>query len=169
MGGAESGSLPEAHVQLSRRDLDTLVRVADLYMTIRPIRFLVRFAAPRSIRSRLRYVSDESKWLKRLAREIRTNMRVGGDPEREVPLTIPVLVGFWGRLLASVNTPRTRRRLSKSELQVRKTLILRFQEALSSLLRRHRRAVEDQLRTRRPAEEIWMRERLALPPRHVSG
>jgi siroheme synthase (precorrin-2 oxidase/ferrochelatase) len=145
------------------------VRVADVYMTVRPLRFVVRLAAPRGIRARIRYVADESKWLKRLAREIRTSMRSTGEEERDVSFTIPALVGYWGRLLVSVNTPRTRRRLSKSELETRQSLIPRFQEAISSLLPRNRREIEEQLQTRRAAEEIWMRDRLGLPQRHAAG
>jgi hypothetical protein len=161
-----SSPLPSARVRISQRDVDSLVRVADLYMTLRPLRFLMRLTAPPSIRARIRYVSDESRWLKRLAREIRASMRASGEEDRDEPFTIPALVGYWGRLLASVNTPRTRRRLSRKELEVRQSLIARFQEALSSLLDRNRRQIEDQLQTRRPAEEIWMRDRLDLPQRH---
>ena len=169
MPRSPSPTVPTAQVHLSRRDLDTLVRVADLYMTVRPLRLIVRFASPRGVRARFRYVGDESRWLKRLARDLRTDLRSAGQAERDVPLTIPALVGYWGRLLASVNTPRTRRRLSKSELEVRQGLIPRFQAALASLLGRHRPQIEAQLQTRRATEEIWMRDRLGLPQRHQTA
>jgi hypothetical protein len=160
---------PSIAVRLSQRDLDSLVRVSDLYMTARPFRFVVRMTAPSQIRARFRFVGDESKWLKRLAKETRAGMREDGRDERDVPLTIPTLVGYWGRLLTSLNTPRHRRRLSGSEYDVRHSMLPRFQDALGSLLVHHRRRIEDQLATRRPAEEIWMRERLGLPQRHVES
>jgi len=152
-------------VHLSQRDMDSLVRVADIYMSIRPIRSLIRFTAPLAMRARIRYVADESKFLKRLARDTRASMRASREDERDVPLTIPALVGFWGRLLASLRTPRLRRRLSRSEYEVRDALHPRFQIALADLLPRCRRQIEDQLATRRPVEEIWMREALGLPQR----
>jgi hypothetical protein len=166
MSGNKTLSPTSAEVMLSQRDLDALVRVADLYMTIKPLRPIVRFAAPRDIRARFRFVADESRWLKRFAREMRTGMRSDGLKEREVTFTLPALVGFWGRLLASVNSPRTRRRLSKTEFEIRQELIARFQEALTALASRNRRQVEEQIQTRRPVEEVWMRDRLGLPQRH---
>ena len=122
-------------------------------MTARPFRFVVRMTAPSQIRARFRFVGDESKWLKRLAKETRAGMREDGRDERDVPLTIPTLVGYWGRLLTSLNTPRHRRRLSGSEYDVRHSMLPRFQDALGSLLVHHRRRIEDQLATRRPAED----------------
>lgn len=158
---------PSVAVRLSQRDLDSLVRISDLYMSARPFRLVVRITAPRDIRSRFQFVGTESKWLKRLAKETRAGMRARQLDERDVPLTIPALVGYWGRLLASLNTPRHRRRLSRTEHEVRHAMLSRFQDALSSLLKHHRSAVEEQLASRRPVEEIWMRDRLRLPPRHA--
>lgn len=158
---------PSIAVRLSQRDLDSLVRVSDLYMSAKPFRLIVRVTAPRQIRARFRFVGDESKWLKRLAKETRAGMREDGVEERDVLLTIPALIGYWGRLLASLNTKRHRRRLTRSEYEARQAMVPRFQQALESLLERHRAHIEEQIATRRPVEEIWMRERLGLPQRHA--
>jgi hypothetical protein len=125
----------------------------------------MRLLAPSHIRVRLRFVSEESKWLKRLVVATRNDMRAAGAVDWDVTFTDRALVAFWGRLLASLNTPRSRRRLSRAEVERRQALAAKFEKAAGTLAGRNRVQLETELQTRRPVEEIWMRDRLGLPRR----
>jgi hypothetical protein len=90
-------------------------------------------------------------------------MRAAGPTDWDVTTTYRALIAFWGRLLASLNTPRSRRRLSQAEVERRQALAAKLEEAADNLARRNRARLEAELQTRRPVEEIWMRDRLGLP------
>jgi hypothetical protein len=148
---------------LTDPEIGILIRLAYYYLTLRPIRVLMRMLAPSHIRVRLKFVSEESKWLKRLAVAARDDMRKAGAVDWNAAFTDRALIAFWGRLLASLNTPRSRRRLSQAEVERRQALAAKLEEAADNLARRNRARLEAELQTRRPVEEIWMRDRLGLP------
>jgi hypothetical protein len=164
---SDRSTQPSTSIHLTLREIRILVRLANYYLSIRPLRFLMRFTAPRDIRSRIRFIAEESAALKAVAEAARDSMRDAGLQEGPVTFTLPTLIGFWGRTLASINTPRSRRKLSQDEYDARTALAHHLEEATRSLLKKSRWQIEDQLETRRPVEQVWMRERLNLPHKHI--
>ena len=164
MSGKENGQQPSIALNVSTEDVDVLRRVANHYLSMRPLRSLIALTGPGEIRARYRFIRDESKLLQRFASTTLHSMRAAGEKERAVRFTARALVAYWGRLLASLNTPRSRRKLSVAEIERRERVSAILQSGLRSLLPRHRALILAELRTRRPAEEAWMRSDLGLPP-----
>ncbi|HLJ68302.1 MAG TPA: hypothetical protein VKX16_13165 [Chloroflexota bacterium] len=166
MTGKRRRSARSLPLLVTTQDVDTLLRIANYYLSLRPIRRVVVMVAPRDIRSRYRFVREESRWLERFARTTRQAMRDAEQSQRTVEFTLPAVVAFWGRLLASLNTPRSRRKLSAAEIERREELSAKLRTELLALLPRDRTQIVAELGTRRPVEEGWMRESLGLtaPP-----
>jgi hypothetical protein len=81
---------------------------------------------------------------------------------RQVELTPRTLVAFWGRVLASLNTRRSRRRLSEAAVAEREVLANKLAEAAEQLARTELPLLQQELATRRQVEADWMEERLQL-------
>jgi hypothetical protein len=138
-----------------------LVRIADYHLkSMGLMRYLVRLTASGEVRSKYRFVAEESRWLKRFAETVRDDMEAGGQDSAPVEFTPRSLVAFWGRLLASLNSRRSRRRLSAEEIRRREELAARLEEVARLLWLRYPGRLEDELGTRRPAEAGWMRSKL---------
>ena len=148
-------------VNLTTDEVDTLVLIADYYQkAMGPMRHIVRLTVTGDVRAKYRFISEESKWLKRFAEGQRKDMEEARTMRSEVALTSRALVAFWGRLLTSLNSRRSRRRLSPEELRRREELAAKLEEAARSLERRHPGALQKELLTRRELEAEWIRARL---------
>jgi hypothetical protein len=161
-----AGNVRAITVRVTDVEVSILDRLAYYYLSMRPVRFIIRFTAPMEMRARIKFISEESKWLRRFARSTRDRFRADGTGEADVAFTVRASIAFWGRLLASLNTPRSRRKLSAREVERRQALASKFQAALGPAARNHRKLLEAELATRRPIEQVWMRERLGLRPHH---
>lgn len=126
------------------------------------MRYVVWLTASSEVRSKYRFVSEESRWLKRFAQAVREDMDAAPQDSITVSLTPRSLVAFWGRLLASLNSRRSRRRLSDEEVRRREELAAKLEEAARSFATLHPAMLEEEMGTRRPAEGAWMRSKLRL-------
>lgn len=152
---------PSVVVELSREDVQTLAALAHFYdRSLRPVRLFIRITSGRDMRRRIRFVAEESNWLEQFARAAQDEMAAAGAQSHGVRLTVRSLIAFWGRVLASLNTPRSRRKLSEAQIEERERLALKLEEAAARLAGRDRAALHRELDTRRPVEAGWIRERL---------
>jgi hypothetical protein len=149
-------------VPLTEDDVQTLIEVADFYhQSMGPMRHVVRMTTLPATRSRFRFVSEESKWLRLFTRATLDQMRATGESEHHVSVTPRSLVALWGRLLASLNSRRSRRRMSDEEALHREALARKFREAAVKLASSDPNLLRAELETRRPVERQWMLEQLA--------
>jgi len=88
----------------------------------------------------------------------------GSAGSLRVTFTLPALTAFWGRLLSSTHSPRSRRRLSEAECTFRGVLAGKLEAALGALREASPSLVDLEVQTRRPAEQEWMRQRLQSDP-----
>lgn len=147
---------------MTAEDLKVLIAIAHHYeRAMGPMRFVLPIVARKDVKTKYRFVAEESRWLERFAVAAHDEIIASGRSEAPVNFTPLALVAFWGRLLASLETPRSRRKLSGIEVQARETLAARLQGAGRQLRLADSQALENELRTRRPVEAQWMRERLA--------
>lgn len=150
-----------SRIAVDADEADLLVRIADYHLkSMGLMRYVVRFTASREVRDKYRFVAEESRWLKRFAQTVRDDMSEAGKECLEVSLTPRSLVAFWGRLLSSLNSRRSRRRLSGEDVLRREALAAKLEEAARSFAALQPAMLEDELETRRPAEREWMRRRL---------
>jgi len=140
-------------LQLSAGDIDQLVGVAHFYeRNMGVMRHLIRLTASREVRRKLRFIQEESWWLEHLAIDLRDEM---GGATLDAEFKLPAFVAFWGRILASLNTKRARRKLKGDALPKREALAAKFAAAAREV----RPAELDRaFRTRRPSEVEWMRD-----------
>jgi hypothetical protein len=156
--------LPSTHIELTSEDLRILVAVSDLYQrSMGPMRHLVRLTASGEMRGRLRFVAEESAILQRFAAAMLADAEAGGKERARVPFTVPAAIAFWGRLLASLQSSRSRRRLTADEIQRREALAQKLEDVVRRLRAANMRAVDAEIATRRPVEQDWMRSRLEPP------
>ena len=159
---------PESHrgrqaaIELTREEVADLVRLARHYeKTMGVSRFFVRFISGAEMKSRFRFVEEESAVLEQFARSVLTNMEGKGQDSRKVTITPRALLAFWGRALSSLQSSRSRRRLSPARLALRTTLEGKLQDAVTALHRESPAVVDAEVSTRRERETRWMQERLA--------
>lgn len=153
-------------IHLTGAEVETLVRLANYYeKSMGPMRHLVRLVAPAEVKTKYRFVAEESKWLRRFAETTREDMQRAGQTSADVTLTPRALVAFWGRVLASLHSRRSRRRLSAEQVQEREELAAKLQNAARTLSKRNAALLEQELQTRRPIEAGWMREQVRTPDR----
>ena len=152
-----------APIELTADEVNLLVRIADFHLKAMGLmRYVVWLTASSEVRSKYRFVAEESRWLKRFAEAVREDMAEEGRDQANVAFTPRSLVAFWGRLLASLNSRRSRRRLSEAEVQRREELATKLETAVRTFGQHHPTLLEEELQTRRPAEGAWMRSRLGL-------
>lgn len=150
-----------SQIELTEEEASVLVRVATYHQkAIGPVRFLVQLVAPQEIRGKYHFVKEESKLLKQFARTARDSISQSPQGSEPTSFTPRTLVAFWGRILASLNTERSRRRLSKTEILRREGLALKLEGIAQSIWHENRRLLEQELATRRPVEAEWMRQKL---------
>ena len=150
-------------IELTRDEVWTLRDLAHFYeRSMGPFRLIIRATSRSEIRRRLRFVADESAVLSDFAEATHQEMVDGELDITAVPLTPRALVAFWGRVLASLNSRRSRRRLSESQIEQREILSGKLADGVLLLARRNRRQIENEISTRRPIEGDWMREQLRL-------
>ena len=148
-------------VNLSRREVELLAVLAPYYeKAMGPMRHVVRLTSSRETRERFRFVGEESRWLRRFAEATLQDMRSRNQETADVALTVAALIAFWGRILASLNSHRSRRRLSAEAIAERETLAAKLARSARQLWRETPEIVETELSTRRPAERAWMLETL---------
>jgi hypothetical protein len=148
-------------LDLAIDEAELLIRIADYYLqSMGPSRWLVQITAGPETRSRFRFVADESVLLKELGTSVRQELLDSGESHATVSLTARSAVAFWGRILASLRSPRSRRKLSSEEVMAREALSGKLGSALLSLARTRRDLLEEELATRRATEAAWMRSEL---------
>jgi hypothetical protein len=148
-------------VPLTAQQARALVRVAHHYeRSMGLTRHIVRLTAAREVRARYAFIARESAELERLAETIAESIGSDGGGAVEVQLTPLAAVSFWGRLLSSLNTRRSRRRLSVQEIEQREALAASLHQGIASLAQDYPEQLEEVLKTRRPAEVDWMRAAL---------
>lgn len=148
-------------VTLSREQVDDLVRLAGYYQrSMGAMRHVVRLTSPAPIRRRFQFVAEESRYLQAFAESVRDEM--GNDP-RPTEFTPRSLVAFWGRALSSLNSKRSRRRMSADEIGRREALAEILRRSVERLWVQEPALIEGEIATRRVPEAAWMRELLSLP------
>jgi hypothetical protein len=148
-------------IELDKEEASVLVRVATYHQkAIGPVRFLVQLVAPEEIRDKYTFVKEETKVLKQFAREARDSISRSQQEREPISFTPRTLVAFWGRMLASLKTKRSRRKLSMLEIERREALARRLEAIAGSIWQDNRKVLEQELATRRLVEAEWMRERL---------
>jgi hypothetical protein len=115
------------------------------------------------MRGKARFIREESYWLRRFLVDGRERLSDGDDPSVALQCTPRSLVALYGRLLASLNLPRTRRKLSPQTIQRREGLAEKMADALRGLQRENAGLVEREIETRRAREQTWIAE--SLQPR----
>lgn len=163
-GAATSPRPISLELELSIDEVETLTRVADFYpRNLGSFRFVVA-ATSREMRSKLQFMTDESKVLRSFAETMHERMASGGQERAVIGFTLRALVAFWGRLLASLNSPRSRRKLRPEEIARREALSARIQAMIADTQVSHSQDVEIELGLRRTSEQIWMRDALGGGP-----
>lgn len=164
MTHARHRSPPTISVELERYEADTLVGLARFYeRSMGPARHVVRLTAGPAFRAKYRFMADESRILEEFALSVVTDMEASGEDRETVAMTIPTLVAFWGRVIASLASRRSRRKLSAAEASHREALGAKLAAAASRVANRDRPAVSQAISTRPPAEAEAMRAALQPP------
>ena len=149
-------------VVLSLDDVVMLVGLSSYHGPVMgSMRRVIQFASRGEMRAKARFIQEESYWLRRFAKATRDRMVADGTTVSPVSFTPRTLVAFYGRALATLNVPRTRRRLSPSALQRWEALADTLGNALQSLYSTDPALVLTELETRRPSEHQWIEERLS--------
>lgn len=145
-------------VKLTRDEIDDLVQLARYYeRSMGPMRHVVRLTSSGVIRRRFQFVAEESRWLAAFAESVRDEEAANAG---EVTFTPRSLVAFWGRALSSLNSKRSRRRLSPAALERREALAEKLRRAVERLWLQQRNIAENEIATRRASEAEWMRRLL---------
>lgn len=146
---------------MTRDEVADLMALARHYeKTMGISRHFVRFASGTEMRSRFHFVVEESKVLEQFASATLAGMDASDDEIREVGITPRALIAFWGRALSSLDSSRSRRKLSPSRLTLRTGLEEKLREAVTRLHREVPVQIDAEIETRRTREATWMKERL---------
>jgi hypothetical protein len=141
--------------------VDDLVRLAHYYEKSMGLgRFFVRLASGPEMKARFRFVQEESDVLEQFASAIVASMQANGQAEIDAEITVRALIAFWGRALSSLNSSRSRRRLSPEKVRIRTALEARLHEKAADLRHVSPDLLTSEIATRRSSEVQWMRERL---------
>lgn len=158
----------ELHVTLE--DLDILDRVAHHYESVMGVtRHIVAFTARRPVREKYRFIVAESEWLSNFVRDVRVRAVAEDRSEIALTLTPRLLVAFWGRLLANLDSRRARRRLSSSDIERREVLRAVCENAARTLWAQDRDLMRTEIATRRAREAEWMRGALDTDISHCAA
>jgi hypothetical protein len=159
----QSMKAPSEALSLSLAEVNDLVKLARYYeKSMGFSRYLVRIASGSVMRARFRFVSEESRILEQFVASVRTEMEAGNETEREIRFTPRSLIAFWGRALSSLDSQRSRRKISAENLRLREDLTRKLQNAVTRLYERSRKLMESEISTRRAPEVTWMLERLRV-------
>ena len=149
-------------VRLTLDEVSTLIVLSRYYgRTLGFVRRMIQLGSPGEMRAKARFVHEETYWLRRFAEAQRDRMTDQGDLDATVEFTPRSLVAFYGRTLASLNVPRTRRRLSPAKIEAREALAEKLRTALQALRSSDGSIVEEELQTRRLREREWISEALS--------
>jgi hypothetical protein len=149
-------------LRCSLQEAEDLLELARFYeKSMGASRFFVRLVSGSETRARFKFVAQESDILHAFMQATLADMRAAGEPTHDVVFTLRALVAFWGRAISSLESQRSRRKLSPKKLEARRALELRLREAVRSLHTQSPKMVDDELATRREREITWMQERLA--------
>lgn len=152
-------------LDLSLADIETLAQLANYYQkSMGVMRHMVRLTTAPNVRRRFRFVAQESAVLEQFISAVRHEQFAPGIPRASVAFTPAALVAFWGRLLSSLHSKRSRRKLSEAEIAHREQLAASFESTVRRLQQRSPELVEKHLLTRRVDEQSWMRSRLQEGP-----
>ena len=147
-------------LDLDLTELDALQAVAHHYESVMGVaRHLVVATAPSGIKRRYRYIVQESLGLEQKVSEWRDALAIGHSDAVEV--SIVDAVAFWGRLLSSLNTKRSRRRLSRPMISTHEALAEKIGTAVTQAHRVESVQTDAAIAGRRRREREWMLERLA--------
>ena len=150
-------------VRLSLEQVSTLIQLSSYYgRTLGVVRRIIQLVSPGEMRVKARFVQEEAYWLRRFAEAQRDRMESESIVEGNVDFTPRTLVAFYGRILASLNVPRTRRRMSPDKIAAREALGERLRVALTFLCSADPALVEAEVMTRRLREREWISEQLDL-------
>lgn len=148
-------------LRLTRDEVDDLVGLAHYYeKTMGLSRFFVRLASGPEMKARFRFVQQESDVLEQFASAIVAAMRASDQAEIDAEITVRALIAFWGRALSSLNSSRSRRRLSSEKVRIRTALEAHLYEKIAGLRRVSPDLLLSEIATRRSSEAQWMHERL---------
>lgn len=151
-------------VRLSLEEVSTLIQLSSYYgRTLGVVRRIIQLVSPGEMRVKARFVQEEAYWLRRFAEAQRDRMESESIVEGEVDFTPRALVAFYGRILASLNVPRTRRRMSAEKIAAREALGEKMRAALKVLCSADPARVQAEVETRRLREREWISEQLGLP------
>jgi hypothetical protein len=163
--GHQRASLVPVSLPLSADELSCLVSVSDFHQrSMGVMRHVVRLTSSSEMRDRLRFVDEESKVLRAFAQAMRARAQGRNDDDTDVEFTLRAVIAFWGRLLASTLSTRSRRRLSAQEAERREVLAAKLEAAIRTRYESEPAPVEREIDTRRPVEQTWMRQRLEARP-----
>ncbi len=151
-------------VRLSLDEVSTLIRLSSNYgRTLDVVLRTIQVVSPGEMRVKARFMREEAYWLRRFAEAQRDRMESQGATESHLDFTPRTLVAFYGRTLASLNLPRTRRRMSPDKIAARESLADKLRAALMVLCSTDLAVVEAEVETRRLREREWIFDRLDLP------
>lgn len=151
-------SVSTVDVSLTNAEIEDLLQLAGYYeRSMGVMRHVVRLTSSRPIRQRFDFVAEESRLLRAFAQSLRDNEP---DGSHEVAFTPRSLVAFWGRALSSLNSKRSRRRMSAERLAGRQLLAEKLGRGVEKLWLRDPATVAREMSTRRAPEVAWMREQL---------
>jgi hypothetical protein len=141
--------------------MSTLVGLSSYYARVGGlVRRVIQLVSPAVMRARATFVQEESYWLRRFAEANRDRMRASGNLEARVGFTPRSLVAFYGRSLGTLNLPRSRRRLSPTQIEQREALVEKLRSAVVLLQAADEALLEGELQTRRSRERAWIEDGL---------
>lgn len=161
-GKRTGGHAPSTiELRMTPAEVQLLKRIAPYYQkSMGPLRVVVRLASPRDVRTKYRFITEESNWLRTFAEAVLEDMEGEEAEEFVVRLTPRALVAFWGRLLSSLNSRRSRRRLSAAELAARSALSEKLEATAREAWAKSQEVIELEIATRKRSEAEWMRQKL---------
>lgn len=160
---APNTELRQHTVSMSLSDVEVRVleQIAHFHeKSLGPTRWFVRLTAPADVKEKYRFIVQEGKWLERFAASTRGKLVDSENDETVAEFTPRALVAFWGRLLASLNSPRARRKLKQHDIAVYERMAQRFEAVVSDERTRRDQVIDDEIGTRRLREQAWMIEAL---------
>lgn len=157
MAKTATGDGTTLRIRLTVPEIKTLVLTARYYERSMGIfRHAVMLTAPGEIKSKYRYVREESSWLQQFADAELNRAEASAAPESDVAFTPLAAIAFWGRLLSSLDSARSRRKLTREEASRRHHLADKLASETARLYGRKPRLVQDLVGTRRQREAGWM-------------
>lgn len=148
-------------VELSVAELATLERLSSYYgRTLSPVRRVIQLMSGGEMRAKVRFVEEETYWLRRFAAAQRAEMEERGDLSGPVELTPRTLVAYYGRTLGTLRLPRSRRRLSPQAVREREQLAAKLHAAVAALHLAAPDLVRTEIESRRLREREWIEDAL---------